>query len=51
MMELIQSIAECSLHQEKLDKLKKRLKSAARVRIAGTAIFDIYAKTARCFGK
>ena len=29
---------------EKLDKLKKRLKSAARVRIAGTAQFDPYAK-------
>ena len=29
---------------EKLDKLKKRLKNAARVRIAGTAQFDPYAK-------
>lgn len=29
---------------EKLDKLKKRLKSAARVKIAGTAQFDPYAK-------
>ena len=29
---------------EKLDKLKKRLKSAARIRIAGTAQFDPYAK-------
>lgn len=36
---------------EKLDKLKKRLKSAARVRIAGTAQFDPVRKTARCFGK